>query len=134
MVLGKIPNIQVIKLMQSLKTREFVKETFNWQIYYWTITEKGVTYLREYLHLGETVVPMTWKPPRQSFEKPDERRREGGIRRREGGFGREGGFRRRTGGFGREGGYRRDGEGFKKDSGDFRPQYVCNDYRFQNKI
>jgi hypothetical protein len=31
-VLEDVPNIYVIKLMQSLVTRKFAKETFNWQV------------------------------------------------------------------------------------------------------
>ena len=107
MVLNKIPNIHVIKLMQSLKSREYVTETFNWQIYYWTLTDKGVTYLREYLHLGEQVVPATHKAAQHEMDRMQERRN----------------FRER-----REGGFRRDG--FKKDSDDFRPRYVCSMFSF----
>ena len=103
MVLTKIPNIQVIKLMQSLKTRGYVKETFNWQIYYWTLTDTGITYLREYLHLGDNVVPATSKPPKHQMERQFEERPRGRYPPRDG-------FRR---------------GGFKKDSDDFRPRYVC---------
>ena len=111
MVLPKIPNIHVIKLMQSLKTRNYVKETFNWQIYYWTLTDEGVAYLREYLHLGANVVPATHKQPKHQMERPFE-----GRERRGGRFG------------GPRDGYRRDG--FKKDADDFRPRYVCDTFFF----
>jgi small subunit ribosomal protein S10e len=30
-----VPNLQVIKLMQSFKSREFVTERFAWRHYYW---------------------------------------------------------------------------------------------------
>lgn len=30
-----IPNLQVIKAMQSLKSRGFVKEQFAWRHFYW---------------------------------------------------------------------------------------------------
>ena len=96
--------------MQSLKTRNYVKETFNWQIYYWTLTEEGVNYLREYLHLGANVIPATHKPPKHSQERPAAQ----GERR-----GRFGGPRD---------GYRRDG--FKKDADDFKPRYVCEAFLF----
>jgi small subunit ribosomal protein S10e len=31
----EVPNLQVIKLMQSFKSREFVTERFAWRHYYW---------------------------------------------------------------------------------------------------
>lgn len=46
-----IPNLEVMKLLQSFKSKGFVKETFNWQYYYYYLTNEGVTYLREYLAL-----------------------------------------------------------------------------------
>jgi small subunit ribosomal protein S10e len=104
MVLKDVQNIHVIKMMQSLATRKFVTETFNWQIYYWTLTDEGITYLREYLHLAESVVPSTHKVTKQAIEA-----REGGRGERRGWGAREG--------------YRRDG--YKKDDGEFRPSFVC---------
>ena len=50
-------------MMTSLKSRELVKETFSWQWFYWYLTDEGITYLREYLHLPEDVVPATHKKP-----------------------------------------------------------------------
>jgi hypothetical protein len=31
-----VPNLQVIKLMQSFKSKEYVKESFAWRHYYWS--------------------------------------------------------------------------------------------------
>ena len=59
-----VPNLHVIKLLQSLKSRGFVKETFSWQWYYWYLTNEGINFLREYLHLAEEVVPSTMKKAR----------------------------------------------------------------------
>ena len=56
-----VPNLHVIKLMQSLKSKEFVKEQYAWRHYYWTLTNEGIEYLREYLHLPPEIVPMTMK-------------------------------------------------------------------------
>ncbi|KAG6609963.1 40S ribosomal protein S10 [Phytophthora cinnamomi] len=56
-----VPNLQVIKLMQSLKSRGYVKETFNWQWFYWYLTNEGIEYLRSYLHLPAEIVPATLK-------------------------------------------------------------------------
>jgi len=57
----EVPNLHVCKLMQSLRSREVVKEKFNWQYLYYTLTDKGIEYLREYLHVSEDTVPATLK-------------------------------------------------------------------------
>ena len=66
-----LPNYQVIKLMTSLKSREYVKETFNWNHYYWYLTDEGITYLREYLHLPEEIVPATLKKQQAQLHDED---------------------------------------------------------------
>mmetsp|Transcript_7741 Transcript_7741/g.11669 ORF Transcript_7741/g.11669 Transcript_7741/m.11669 type:complete len:150 (+) Transcript_7741:71-520(+) len=58
-----VPNLEVLALMKSLKSRELVRETFNWQHYYYYLTEAGIEYLREYLHLPEETIPATYKKP-----------------------------------------------------------------------
>jgi small subunit ribosomal protein S10e len=121
-----VPNLEVIFLMTSLKSRGYVKETFNWQWFYWYLTEEGIKYLREFLHLPEEIVPATHKKQapaaaRPAGDRPRESygdRREGGDRPpfgKDGGAGRNfeprfqgGGGERREGGFGR-GGERREG-------------------------
>ena len=47
--------------MQSLVSRGYVRETFNWQWYYYYLTDDGVNYLRTYLHLPAEIVPLTFK-------------------------------------------------------------------------
>jgi len=106
-----IPNLQVIKLMQSFHSKEYVTERFAWRHYYWFLTDEGMDHLRTYLNLPSEIVPATLKKSTRPLEK-DSRppRRFGG----EGGdrpprtFGdrppREGGYRegyRSSGGFGR---------------------------------
>lgn len=59
--LENIPNLHVIKTMQSLKSRNFVKEQFAWRHYYWYLTNEGIEYLRSYLHLPPEIVPSTLK-------------------------------------------------------------------------
>jgi small subunit ribosomal protein S10e len=54
-----VPNIQVMKALQSLKSRGYVSETFSWQYYYYILTEEGITFLRAQLNLPESVVPAT---------------------------------------------------------------------------
>ncbi|ESW98565.1 40S ribosomal protein S10 [Ogataea parapolymorpha DL-1] len=52
-------NLYVIKAMQSLTSKGYVKTQFSWQYYYYTLTDEGINYLREYLALPETIVPNT---------------------------------------------------------------------------
>jgi len=54
-----IPNLQVIKALQSLKSRGYVSEQFAWRHYYWYLKNEGIEYLREYLHLPAEIVPAT---------------------------------------------------------------------------
>merc|ERR1719261_1067531 len=60
----KTRNLFVIKLMTSLKSRGYVKEQFNWQWYYWFITDEGIEYLRTYLNIPAEVLPKTYKQPK----------------------------------------------------------------------
>merc|ERR1712216_1008205 len=53
----EVPNLQVIKLMQSLKSRGFVTERFNWNWYYYCLTNAGIDYLQKFLNLPTDVVP-----------------------------------------------------------------------------
>lgn len=56
-----VPNLQVIKLMQSFKSKEYVRETFAWMHYYWYLTNEGIEFLRAYLNLPSEIVPATLK-------------------------------------------------------------------------
>ncbi|KAK1320467.1 40S ribosomal protein S10 [Acorus calamus] len=66
-----VPNLQVIKLMQSFKSKEYVRETFAWMHYYWYLTNEGIEFLRGYLNLPSEIVPATLKksvrPPARPF-------------------------------------------------------------------
>eukprot|EP01116_Phalansterium_solitarium_P012221 TRINITY_DN282_c0_g1_i1.p1 TRINITY_DN282_c0_g1~~TRINITY_DN282_c0_g1_i1.p1 ORF type:complete len:186 (-),score=48.21 TRINITY_DN282_c0_g1_i1:106-663(-) len=132
-----VPNLVVIKLLQSLKSRALVKETFNWQWHYYYLTNEGIEFLRGFLNLPEEIVPSTLKKPkpqagaagsRYGGERGDRPPRAEGDRPRrpfnpdEKKLGAGGDFKpdfRGSGGFGRggasrdgaprEGGYRREG-------------------------
>lgn len=98
-------NLYVIKALQSLNSRGYVKTQFSWQYYYYTLTDAGVEYLREWLHLPEGIVPATHKKqPRQQMT----------------GGGRPG--RENRGPRNMEGGYRRS-ENKEAAPGDFQPQF-----------
>lgn len=66
-------NLFVIKALQSLTSRGYVKTQFSWQYYYYTLTEQGVEYLREYLHLPEHIVPGTYMQDRSQTQRPQRR-------------------------------------------------------------
>ena len=53
--------LQVIKALTSLKSRGYVREQFAWRHYYWYLTNEGIQYLRDYLHLPSEIVPSTLK-------------------------------------------------------------------------
>jgi small subunit ribosomal protein S10e len=55
-----VPNLQVIKALQSLNSQGYVKTQFSWQYYYYTLTNEGIEYLRSYLHLPAEIVPKTF--------------------------------------------------------------------------
>merc|ERR1711966_420396 len=56
-----VPNMHVLKLMQSLCSRNLVKNQYSWQWQYYYLTDEGVEYLRDYLHLPPEIVPATLK-------------------------------------------------------------------------
>lgn len=90
--------MQVIKAMQSLTSRGYVKTQFSWQWYYYTLTPEGLDYLREWLHLPAEIVPQTHIKQQRSHAPPrgmmggDDRERRGGGR---GGPRERGEYRRR---------------------------------------
>merc|ERR1712179_63280 len=56
-----VPNLHVIKALTSLKSQGYVREQFAWRHYYWYLTNEGIQYLRDYLHLPAEIVPATLK-------------------------------------------------------------------------
>ncbi|XP_029928490.1 plectin-like isoform X9 [Myripristis murdjan] len=52
-----VANLQVIRAMGSLKSRGYVKETFAWRHFYWYLTNEGIVYLRDHLHLPPEIMP-----------------------------------------------------------------------------
>jgi small subunit ribosomal protein S10e len=100
-----IPNLEVIGLLRSFRSKGYVKETFNWQYYYWYLTNEGIEYLRSYLALPSDAIPATLKAPAVASkptalpsEQEDRRKGKGGPGgdfkpsfERGGGGGRDGG-------------------------------------------
>ena len=56
--------------LQSLKSRGYVKEQFAWRTYYWYLTNEGIQYLRDYLHLPAEIVPSTLKRQARAEPRP----------------------------------------------------------------
>ena len=121
----EVPNLHVMKMMQSLKSRGYVRETFSWQYYYYYLTDEGIEYLRGYLNLPESIKPSTLTPQARPSGRPmgmgrgsERPRRDYGGEKRMGPGGdfrpsfREGGTR----GFGR-GGSQLGGGGFGRGAG-----------------
>jgi len=65
-----VRNLHVIKACQSLRSRGFVREQFAWRHYYWYLTNTGIEYLREFLHLPIEIVPATLKKRRTAPTRP----------------------------------------------------------------
>jgi small subunit ribosomal protein S10e len=83
-----VPNLQVIKAMQSLKSRNYVTEKFAWRHYYWYLKNEGIQYLRDFLHLPPEIVPATLKRqvrPEAARPRPkmEDQRRPPGVGRGE---------------------------------------------------
>jgi small subunit ribosomal protein S10e len=107
-----LTNPKVIKALQSLDSRGYVKTQFSWQWYYYTLTPEGLEYLREWLHLPAEIVPQTHIKQQRSHAPPrgmlggdgDRERRGGGRGGPRGERGERDGYRRRDDGAGKEGG------------------------------
>ncbi|OCT77334.1 hypothetical protein XELAEV_18032535mg, partial [Xenopus laevis] len=70
-----VTNLQVTKAMGSLKSRGFVRETFVWRHCYWYLTNEGIAYLRQYLHLPPEIVPASLQRVRRPAPMPGVLRR-----------------------------------------------------------
>lgn len=94
-------------MCQSLTSKGYVKTQFSWLYYYYSLTNEGIDYLREWLHIPIEIVPATHKRAARPAA-PRMGPRPGGAPRRE------------------EGEYRRRDQGEKKQEGaegDFNPQF-----------
>ena len=56
-----VPNLVVMMVVKSLKSRGYLSGVFNWQWSYYFLKPKGVQFLCEFLGLPEDVVPATYK-------------------------------------------------------------------------
>lgn len=81
--IAEVTILEVVQLMRGFVSKGLVKEQFAWRHYYWFLTNEGIEFLRDFLHLPATIVPATLKKS-QRFAKPMERRpnTRGGFRGR----------------------------------------------------
>lgn len=95
--------------MQSLRSRQYVKEMVSWSHYYWYLTNAGVEHLRNILNLPSEIVPATLKTkarttpaaeaprargPPTGERSAEQARTESSYRREDGGGQFRGGFGR----------------------------------------
>ncbi|CAH7673005.1 Plectin/S10 domain-containing protein [Phakopsora pachyrhizi] len=106
-----VRNLFVIKACQSLNSRGLIKTQFSWNYYYYTLTEEGIEYLRQWLNLPTEIVPATFKKTQRAPPAGRPQQQGGAYRPPRG-----------------DGGDRGDREGYrKKDSGPdggFRPRFA----------
>ncbi|GFR65942.1 40S ribosomal protein S10 [Elysia marginata] len=99
-----VPNLEVIKALESLTSRGYVRVQFAWRHFYWYLTNEGIQYLRDFLHLPAEIVPSTLKRATRT-EAPKPRFKAGTDKKAEVGAGSQdlefrGGYGRGRGGFG----------------------------------
>mmetsp|Transcript_741 Transcript_741/g.1431 ORF Transcript_741/g.1431 Transcript_741/m.1431 type:complete len:132 (+) Transcript_741:100-495(+) len=73
--LEDIPNLHVMMVLKSMCSRAYVTEKFSWQWHYYFLTNEGIEYLREVLHLPAQVFPSTLtkqRPSRPVFAGADQ--------------------------------------------------------------
>jgi small subunit ribosomal protein S10e len=67
------PNLQVLMLLKSLASRNFVTCKFNWGWNYYILNDAGIEHLREALGLPVTALPltMTKQTKTEAKERPE---------------------------------------------------------------
>ena len=73
-----VPNLHVMKALQGLLSKNLVTHEFVWQYHYYFLNDEGIVYLREYLHLPESVVPASITKAKMPSRPPMSRGREEG--------------------------------------------------------
>merc|ERR1711862_112012 len=55
--LEDVPNLHVMMVLRSLASRSYLDEKYNWGWHYYFLTNEGIDYLRDVLHLPAHFVP-----------------------------------------------------------------------------
>merc|ERR1719311_1641958 len=85
-----VPNLHVMMVMKSLASKDYVKFKFNWRWFYYFLTDKGIEYLREVLHLPPQVFPATLTKQSRPERVADPSERKGGDGKGKGKKGKKG--------------------------------------------
>jgi len=104
--LPNIPNLHVMMVMKSMASLDLVEFKFNWQWFYYYLTDAGIEYLQNALHVPSSVQPLTLTKvtrPQRSGEGGDRERKGKGKGKGKKGGGKGGWSRGKGGGYG--GGY-----------------------------
>merc|ERR1719213_1159264 len=78
-----VANLKVMMVLRSLCSRDYVTEKFSWQWHYYFLTNEGIEYLREVLHLPAQVMPQTLtkqRPNRPALSGGGDAGEDGGSR------------------------------------------------------
>ena len=54
--LGDVPNLRVMMIVKSLTSQGYLTQVFNWQWNYYTVTNKGVTFLAKALGKYNSII------------------------------------------------------------------------------
>lgn len=65
-----VPNLHVLSTLKSLHSKGYVQRIFSWRHAYYRLTNDGITYLRDCLHLPSEIVPATVKQPSRATARP----------------------------------------------------------------
>jgi len=117
-----VPNLHCMMVMKSLASRDLVKMTFNWQWFYYILTDEGIEYLREALYLPAQVLPAT-------LTKQARTQRTGGPDPEDDGEGRKG----KGKGKGKGGGKGKKGGGWSSGKGGYGGGDEKPDWNFDGK-
>uniref|UniRef100_A0A8C9QB94 Small ribosomal subunit protein eS10 n=1 Tax=Spermophilus dauricus TaxID=99837 RepID=A0A8C9QB94_SPEDA len=63
-------SVKCMSFKNPIKSRGYVKEQFAWRHFYWYLTNEGIQYLRDYLHLPPEIVPATLRRSRPETGRP----------------------------------------------------------------
>ena len=69
-----VPNIVVMMVVKSLKSKGYLEEVFSWQWSYYFLNDPGVRFLCEELGLPEDVVPATYKRTKMARAHEDDKK------------------------------------------------------------
>ncbi len=69
----EVSNLEVLMLLKSLSSRNFVSGKFSWGWNYYTLNDQGIEHLREQLGLPASAVPQTMSKQARPVKETDGR-------------------------------------------------------------